>query len=314
MKYVIATENTGKRLDIFLTELLKDQSRSQIQKMIKQGLIVINDKVVTPHYNLKEDDEIIIKRQVKKNEIKTSDSDLRKEKKPIPKIEIITETEDYLVINKPSGLIVHGDKHIAETTLADIITKKYKEIRKVGDDPLRPGIVHRLDKDVSGLMVIARTQDFFDKIKEQFQKRTTQKRYTALVFGNIAKDEFKIDFPIERSASGHKMAAKPLSQGGKTAISEVNVIKRYINYTLVKVRIITGRTHQVRAHLAAYGTPIVGDNIYCTKNTKDKNKKLKTERVCLVADELSFKDLQDKRQSFKIDLPEEFAELLGRIK
>ena len=311
MKIKITTENAGKRLDVFLAETLAEQSRSQLQKIIKQGLVKINEKIVTPHYNLKEDDEVEVLSTTKQEKTKEI---AKKVKVQMPKIEIVKETEDYLVINKVAGLIVHGDKHITEATLADVLVKKFPEIKKIGDDPFRPGIVHRLDKDVSGLMVVARTQKFFEHIKKQFQNRTTDKKYTALVFGKIVKDELTIDFPIERSVSGHKMASRPNNQGGRTAISKVNVLQRFINYTLVRVQIITGRTHQVRTHLAAYGNPIVGDNIYATKTTKEKNKKLNTGRVYLVADELSFKDLQGERQSFKIELPEEFKELLGKIK
>lgn len=312
MKFKITEEQSAQRLDIFLAEKIPTQTRSQLKKQINDGLFVVNSKTTTPHYKLKLGDviEIIKARKAELKDEITSEKKIKKN----PAIKIITETEDYLVINKPAGLIVHGDHHIKETVLTDILIKKFPEIKKIGDDPTRPGIVHRLDKDVSGLMVVARSQKFFKKIKKQFQDRTTYKNYTALVYGNIAKDEFTIDFHIERSKSGHKMAARPANQEGKTAISEIKVIKRYINYTLVNVRIITGRTHQVRVHLAAYGTPIVGDNVYATHTTKEKNKKLKTERVYLVATELSFTDLNKERQSFKIELPSEFKGLLKQVK
>ncbi|MEI7513642.1 MAG: pseudouridine synthase, partial [bacterium] len=120
------------------------------------------------------------------------------------KYETIQENEEFIIINKPAGLLVHGANHLEEETLADLLLEKYPEIKKVGDDPIRPGIVHRLDKLASGLMVVARTQKSFDNLKEQFQKRTVKKYYTALVYGQIAKDKDEINFPILRSSKGYK--------------------------------------------------------------------------------------------------------------
>ncbi|KKR19770.1 MAG: Pseudouridine synthase [Parcubacteria group bacterium GW2011_GWE2_39_37] len=316
MKILITDEQTGKRLDVFLTETYPDRSRSQLQKLIKQGAITINYKNVTPHHFLKAGDEVAVdfEKKVEEKKGKEKDSQAEKISLKLPALKVVEETDDYLVINKPSGLIIHGAEHINEPTLVDYLLKKYPKIKTVGDDEARPGIVHRLDKDVSGLLVVAKTQKFFEHLKNQFQDRTTDKRYTALVYGKVLKDEGQIKFLIERSATGHKMAAKPANQTGKTAISEFKVLERYINYTLLKVKIITGRTHQVRVHLSAYGTPIVGDNLYGTKLTKDKNKKLNTDRVFLVADELAFTDLAGEKKSFKIDLPGEFKDLLSRVK
>lgn len=234
--------------------------------------------------------------------------------------EKIFENAEFLVINKPAGILTHGAEHIKEPNLMDEILHDYPEVAKVGDDPERPGLMHRLDKMASGLMVIARTQDSFDNLKSQFQKRTVEKIYTVLVYGKIDKDDGIIDFPIERSAKGFKMAALPKTKKGETsdeghiAISEFFVAKRFINYTLLQVKIKTGRTHQIRVHLAAYGHPVVGDDLYGTKKTHDKNKKLHTQRIFLVASELKFKDLSGKINRFEIDLPNEFKNLLKTIK
>ena len=232
------------------------------------------------------------------------------------KYEKIFEDKNYLVINKPAGLLVHGAPHIKEPTLVDQLLKKYPKIEKVGDDPSRPGIIHRLDKLASGLMVVAKTQESFNDLKVQFQKRTIQKYYTALVYGKIEKDEDDINFPIERSAKGHKMAAKPTTvkgeknEAGRNALTEFEVTKKFINYTLLKVKIKTGRTHQIRVHMSAYGHPIVGDDLYGTKKTKIKNKKLNLDRIFLVADELKFTDLKGEEKVFKINLPNELKNLL----
>lgn len=236
------------------------------------------------------------------------------------KYQKIFVNDEFIVINKPAGLLVHGAKHISEESLVDELLKEFPEITKVGDDPDRPGLMHRLDKLASGLMVVARTQDSFDNLKKQFQKREVTKIYTALVFGKVIKDEDEIDFPIDRSAKGFKMAALPRSKDGvnneegRRAFSEFTVIQRFINYTLLQVKIKTGRTHQIRVHMAAYGHPLVGDDLYGTAKTKIKNKKLGVSRIYLVASELTFKDLTGEQHHFKIDLPDEFKDLLKNIK
>lgn len=235
-------------------------------------------------------------------------------------LKIISDTQEYLVINKPAGLIAHGAEHIKEKTLADLILKKYPAIARAGEDKNRPGIVHRLDKDASGLMVIAKTPASFKNLKKQFQERKIGKKYLALVYGQIKKDEGEINFPIRRSSKGYKMAALPLtnkgekSEEGREALTFFRVKKRFINYTFLEAVIKTGRTHQIRAHLAAYGYPIVGDDLYGTNKNRIKNKKLNLGRIFLVASELSFKDMSGEKQTFKIDLPEELKNLLNIIK
>lgn len=232
----------------------------------------------------------------------------------------IYENQDYLVINKPPGLLTHGADHIKEPTLVDQLLKNCPETAKVGEDPSRPGIMHRLDRLVSGLLVIAKTQEAFDSLKKQFQTRTIKKYYTALVYGQIAKDEDEINFPIQRSSKGHKMAALPLTRKGELhdegrhAVTNFFVTKRFINYTLLKVRLKTGRTHQIRVHLSAYGHPVVGDDLYSTKKTRVKNKKLSLDRLWLVADQLAFTDLRGEVKKFTIELPEELKLFLLTIK
>lgn len=234
--------------------------------------------------------------------------------------EKIQENNDWLIINKPAGLLVHGAGHIKEISLADHLIKDYPAIARVGEDLSRPGIMHRLDKDASGLLVIAKTQIVFDHLKNQFQARRVKKGYTALAHGRIEKDAGEINFPIGRSAKGHRMAALPATvkgeeqTAGRRAITEFEVIRRFVNYTLLKVRIKTGRTHQIRVHLSAYGHAIVGDDLYGTNKNRLKNKKLALGRIFLVADELSFTDLSGERQDFAIPLPDELSAFLKKIK
>jgi len=236
------------------------------------------------------------------------------------KYKTIFENEDFLIINKPAGLLTHGAPHIKEKSLVDQLLKEHPEISGVGEEPERPGVMHRLDKLASGLLVIAKTQEMFDHLKSQFKKRTVSKIYTALVYGKIEKDEDEITFPIKRSTKGNKMAALPntcrgkTQEDGRTAITEFEIIKRLINYTLLKVKIKTGRTHQIRVHMAAYGHPIAGDDLYGTKKTKEKNHKLNLERIFLTATELSFMDLKNEKHKFKINLPLDFKNLLKIVK
>ena len=248
---------------------------------------------------------------------------------------IIFENDDYLVVNKPAGLIVHGGPGITEPVLTDWLHKHYPEIENVGDDPLRPGIVHRLDKEASGLMLIAKNQKSFTYFKKQFQGRRITKKYLALAHGQISKDEDTISFPIKRAKDGYRMAALPVSsetisdknkpsnrdrgtlraqEESKEAITEFCVLHRYVNYTLLDVKIKTGRTHQIRVHFYAYGHPLVGDPLYWTKKTKVKNEKIKLGRIFLVAKELTFKDPEGEKQSFSIEIPEELKSFLEKTK
>jgi 23S rRNA pseudouridine1911/1915/1917 synthase len=206
--------------------------------------------------------------------------------------------------------------------------KKYPKIKKIGDDPFRPGIVHRLDKNVSGLMLIALNNLCFENFKEQFKKRKIKKEYIALVYGAVNKESDTIDFSIRRASSGHKMAAVPyikegssvnkkikkLNDKSKKAISEFKIIKKFINYTLLSIKIKTGRTHQIRAHMFAYNHPIVGDKLYFTKKTKEKNIKLKTSRVFLQASKLCFLDMDREKICFDLGLDQEFLNMLKKIK
>ena len=294
-----------------------DLSRSQVQKMIKDELILINGDLKTSHYKTQEGDEIKV---IKTKKPAQANSKAGK----LPKFKTVTETDDYLIINKPAGVIVHGGEGITELTLVDALEKKYPAIKKVGEDPMRPGIVHRLDKEASGLMVVAKNNPTFNHIKEQFKDRETLKKYYALVYGQTEKEYDEIDFLIARSTKGYKMAALPVKQeglprhsetkAGKRAITEFDVEQKFINYTLLNIKIKTGRTHQIRVHMSAYDHPIVGDNLYGTKKTRDKNVKLNLGRIFLHAYTLGFKDLNDEWQEFKIELPSELKKFLKTIK
>lgn len=242
----------------------------------------------------------------------------------VPAPTIIAETDDYLVIDKPAGLLVHAvnekQELAGQLSLVSWLLERYPKISSVGEDPLRPGIVHRLDKEVSGLMVIAKNNRSFEDLKEQFQKRRTIKEYEGLVYGRIIPDDGEINFPIKRSSAGFKMAAVPANfiakkdETVRQAVTIFTVTQRFHNYTLLRLAIKTGRTHQIRVHLQALGYPLVGDELYSTKTTRIKNKKLGLNRIFLVSRHLEFDDLNGQKQKFETGLPAPLQELLKRIK
>ncbi len=322
--YTITKNSTGQRLDKFLTGKL-DITRSQIQKLIKNGTILVNNKPAIVHKFLKQDDvvttdnqPIVIKNEEndtnKENIITTSFKKISNIFKPAQfKLVIIAETQDYLVVNKPAGLLIHEADGTNEITLADQLVKKYPKIKKVGENPIRPGIVHRLDREVSGLVAVAKTQDMFDHLKSQFKGRTIKKEYIALVYGAPQKNEDEINFNnSRRETKDFKMAAVPEhEERGRKSITGFEVLENIGNYTLLRIMPKTGRTHQIRVHLNAYGLPIVGDLVYKPKKLKTK---IKMSRIFLHAQYLGFTDLDGKWVEFTLPLPEKLQNILDNLK
>ncbi|MDD4606981.1 MAG: RNA pseudouridine synthase [Patescibacteria group bacterium] len=227
------------------------------------------------------------------------------------KINIISKNQDYVVINKPAGLLVHPAPHSQEKTLVDFLIQKYPQIKNVGDDEQRPGIVHRLDKEVSGLLVVTLNQTMFTNLKEQFQTHQILKEYQALVYGQVKDDQGIINLAIGRSTKNFGQMSVNTLKDLKPALTEYQVEQRFKNYTLLKVRIKTGRTHQIRLHLKELGYPIVGDSIYTFKKFKNKTD---LNRIFLHSYHLGLNDLKNEWQEFKIDLPIELQDFLNIIK
>lgn len=305
----VPADKKDERLDKFLTEKL-GLSRSTIQKMIKSGQIKINNETAKVHHFLRENEQIEIAAEAPVKERIEGES-VVEPKDLTGDIKILYEDKNLVAINKPAGIAVHPAGGIYEPTVVDWLLKKYPSIKTVGDEPsIRPGIVHRLDKDVSGCLVIAKTQEAFDHLKEQFQTREVKKEYIALVYGKISKDEDEINFPIIRSESG-KMAALPEGEEeGREAVTRFDILKRYPQYTLLKVEILTGRTHQIRTHLKAYGHSIVGDKLYATRHQKIKEN---LPQIFLHAQKLSFNDLNNVRQTVECPLPDVLEEFLKQL-
>lgn len=258
----------GERLDIFLTAEWPETNRTQIAKRIKSGEIAVNGKTASVHQFLKEGDKISIlseelrkpSKAAPKSKLGSRDAQLHA---PLPRLDIIKETDDWIVVNKPVGVVVHPDTRHLTGTLVDAVLKHAPQMAKVGEDPSRPGIMHRLDKEVSGLMVFAKTQAAFDSLKHQFATHTVDKRYLALVHGEITQEEGDLKFRIARSSSKNRMAAKPeTAEDGKAAWTHYKNIQRFHNATLLELTILSGRTHQIRAHLLAFNHPVIGDPLY----------------------------------------------------
>ncbi len=311
-------EDQIKRLDIFLMEKL-ESSRTYAMKFIMENDVQINNKpVLKGGLMLKLGDIITIEKKApvvveEKVEYK------KVEKVPAPKLKIVATTPDYFVIDKPNGLLTHSTEKNEADSVATILAKKYPALKKVGDDPQRPGIVHRLDKEASGLLVVARTQEMFDHLKNQFKNRTVDKEYFVLVHGKVAKDSDKINFLITRSRTAERMSALPTtikgeaSVGGKEALTEFWVEQRFINFTLLRVKIHTGRMHQIRVHMLAYDNPLVGDPLYYQKKHKDKWDKI-CGRMFLHCTHLGFTDLDGKLQEFNSELPKKLSDFLLLLK
>lgn len=234
------------------------------------------------------------------------------------KIDIIYEDADIVVVNKPAGLVVHSDGKRKEETLADWVLEMYPETKGVGE-PLtlsdgvvidRPGIVHRLDRDTSGVMVIAKNQDTFLALKRQFQDRDVAKTYRAFVYGNVKEDEGVIDRPIARSKKDFRLWSAQRGARGQAreAVTEYTVLTRSKDATLLEVRPKTGRTHQIRVHMKAINHPVVADSLYAPK----REAILGFDRLALHAQSLEL-DTSDGRTKFEASLPEDFVEAKERF-
>lgn len=234
-------------------------------------------------------------------------------------ISVIAQESDYLIINKPAGILVHPPHlNYQEETVVDILKKIYPEIQRVGDDTvLRPGIVHRLDAPVSGVMIIARTQDFFEWIKSQFKARRIHKEYVALVYGNVKKDEAVIELPLLKTHFQSRTKVMPKgSLYAKEAVTYFEVLERFSHYTLIGIVLKTGRTHQIRAHFAHYGHSIAGDIEYCHPRYRKRRgftKFVKSDRVFLHQKRLGFYDRDNLYRWYRAELPRELQSFLATL-
>jgi len=306
-RIVISEENQTKRIDQFLYNYLNDLgnfpvSRSKIQKYIKKGYILVNQILIKPSYNLKKGDIIDIKIpiEIEKNEI---------ELKPEPiKIDIIYFDKHIIVVNKPENIVVHPAYGHYKGTLLNGIAYYFPDIIKKSD-LLRYGIVHRLDKEVGGLLLLARNGFAQHNIVMQFKSREVEKEYVAIVYGNIKIPKDIINTRIGRNPLNRKKMSVLLTDG-KEAVTSYEVISYFKNYTLVKLFPHTGRTHQLRVHMSYIGHPIVGDKVYSRRKSEFDNLGL-----FLFSKRLKFvHPVENNALEFELPFPEKFKIIIDKLK
>ena len=295
-KYCI--EVGGIRLDKMLSQLDKDISRMMIQKLIDKNKVLVNGKIEKPSYKVNKNDIITIEIE------EPQESKIVAEEIPI---NIIYEDNDIVIVNKEKGMVVHPGNGNTSGTLVNAIMAKCKDSLSGIGGEIRPGIVHRIDKDTSGVIIIAKNDKAHINISNQIKQHLTQKTYLALVRGVVKENEATIDMPIGRSTKDRKKMA--VVKNGKNAVTHIKVLKRYKENTLLEINIETGRTHQIRVHLAEIGYPIVGDYTY----SNGKNK-FGVEGQMLHAYKIKFKHPStNKTVEFTADLPEYFKEILKKL-
>ena len=247
----IDENDENKRLDSYLSEITPDLSRSKIQNFIKSGNVKINDSIKKPSYILKENDKIDFEiPEEEKLEIKPQD---------IP-IEIVYEDENMLVVNKPSGMLTHPTTIERENTLVNALLYKFNNNLSDINGEFRRGILHRLDRNTSGLLMIAKNNKAHEFLAEQIKNHTITKKYRAVVKGVIKEDEFEINSPIGRNPNQpHKMMTR---DDGKPSRTIVKVLERFKEYTYIELTLITGRTHQIRVHMKSINHPVYNDTLY----------------------------------------------------
>lgn len=305
----------GKRLDSWLAESYEELSRSYLQRLIREGMILADGKPVKPSYKIKGQENIVLHLPPAKP------LDILPEDIPI---DIVYEDDDILIVNKPKGMVVHPAPGHYSGTLVNALMYHCGDRLSGINGVLRPGIVHRIDRDTTGLLVICKNDAAHSAVAAQLAEHSITRRYLALVIGGIHSDEGVIDLPIGRSRTNRlKMAVDPY--GGKHAVTHYTVMERFKGFTLLQCRLETGRTHQIRVHMAHSGHPVAGDPLYGTTDqvlhfrvTKDG-----TEQTCafplqgqaLHAEVLGFIHPTTKQyMEWKAPLPDYFKVLLNKLR
>lgn len=297
-KYLIQEDEEDTRLDVFLSKTLKDSTRSYIQKIIENGGVTVNETKKKSSYKLKLNDCIILDfPEVKKLDVQAEN---------IP-IDIVYEDSDVIVVNKPSGMVVHPASGINSGTLVNALLYHCKDLSGI-NGVARPGIVHRIDKDTSGVLVIAKNDLAHNKLSKQLKEHTMTRLYLALVEGIIKDDQGTVDAPLARHKTERIKIA--VTEGGRNAVTHYKVIERFKNATLLLCRLDTGRTHQIRVHLAYIKHPVMGDPVYGYKKQR-----FNTNGQLLHAKVLGFiHPTTGKYIEFETEVPEEFKKIINILR
>lgn len=257
----VPPEQVGQRLDRYLVPLLGNLSRTTIQHLIDDGAVLVNGRTSKSGYLLRDADQVQVLHTLPSSQQKTVGA------QPLP-LDIVYEDEDLLIVNKAAGMVVHPAPGHADDTLVNALLARYPELQADGEaeENLRPGIVHRLDKDTSGLLIVAKNKQAQATLIEQMKQHEVIKRYQALVEGIIALDQGSIDAPIGRDMR-HRQQMAITATEGREARTHFRVLQRFHRHTLLLLQLETGRTHQIRVHLQAIGHPVVGDPVYGSGKT-----------------------------------------------
>ncbi|QGP75501.1 RluA family pseudouridine synthase [Tetragenococcus halophilus] len=292
---ITITKEQG-RIDKVLSEKLPSYSRSQIQQWLKDGLVLLNNQQVKANYKVKTEDRFIINIPAEKTlDIKASD---------IP-LDIVYQDQDVAVVNKPQGMVVHPSKGHPDHTLVNALLFHLDHLSSI-NGVIRPGIVHRIDKDTSGFLMVAKNDHSHASLAQQLQDKTTLREYTALVHGNIKHQKGTITAPIGRSKTNRQM--QDVVEDGKPAVTHFTVLEHFTDFTLIKLQLETGRTHQIRVHMKYIGYPIAGDPVYGPKKTLAGNGQF------LHAGVIGFNHpVTEQWMTFEAALPEIFQKTLANL-
>jgi len=302
----IGSEHAGSRLDVYLASQFEGWSRARLQRLIENEDVLVNGKAAKPSYKLREHDEIEV-------ELIAPPADFFAPEN-IP-IEIVYEDETLAVVNKPAGLVVHPASGTPSGTLANALAYHFQQLPDRG---VRPGIVHRLDRDTSGLLVVAKTEAALENLSDQFRDRTVFKSYVALVHGRVAAGSGKIDQPLARDPANRTRMA--VVRGGRNALTLYRVRRAFERFTLLDVELKTGRTHQIRVHLAWLKHPVVADDTYgggrdnTIQDPQLRARIRNLKRQFLHAEKLGFTHpATNEFMKFESPLPAELTKLLASL-
>lgn len=293
---IYVKDNNSERLDSYVTNIMDNKSRTYIKELIKEGYIKVNGKIVKPKYSVKPKDCITISfPKPKIIEIKPEDI----------KLDIIYEDENIAIINKPQNMVVHPAKDNYSGTLVNGLLYHIHPLSNYAG-LMRPGIVHRLDKDTSGLLIIAKDNFSHERLTKDFKARKIKRKYYALVHGRVKIDENTIKKPIRRNEIDRRKM-EVVEGNGKMAITHYRILKRYEDYTLLEIELETGRTHQIRVHMAYIGHPVVGDKTYSNRKNpfKLKGQLLHAKKIGFIH------PLKNYFMEFTSNLPDYFQEILN---
>lgn len=293
----VTAEENGFRIDRYLAEVIPDTSRSDMQGRIKDGIVLVNGNVVKPNYKVRTDDLVTV------NDRDLVESDIVPENL---NLDIVYEDANVAVVYKPSGMVVHPSAGHTSGTLVNGLMHQLDNLSGINGE-LRPGIVHRIDKDTSGLLMVAKDDVTHRGLVDQLVDKSVTRKYTALVHGVIPHNKGTVEAPIGRNPKERQSMA--VVDNGKEAVTHFNVIERYDNFTLVECILETGRTHQIRVHMKYIGYPLAGDPKYGQRKTLD------TEGQVLHAGTIGFiHPITDEYMEFTSPLPESFEALLSELK